>query len=647
MIGLDIETYSNVDLSKCGVYRYAESPDFEITLLSYSIDGADTVVIDLLSGEDIPDHVLEMLMDNKTQKWAFNASFERICLSRYFRDMGLIEGYLDPGSWYCSLVLAAYNGLPLSLKGVGTVLGLEKQKLEEGKDLIRYFCMPCRPTKKNKGRTRNLPEHDPEKWEQFKSYNKRDTEVELSIRTRLKRYPVPDYVWNEYHDSERINDRGIMIDSDFAKCAVDMDLKSHSDLAVQLQQYTGIENANSVSQLKSWLEDHQMEVESLDKKHLEELIETAPDEIKQILKLRQEIGRSSVKKYTAMLNAVCMDGRCHGMFFFYGANRTGRFAGRIVQLQNLFRNSINHLDTARDIVKTDDYDLCSTLYDSVPELLAQLVRTSFVPKPGCKFIVADYSSIEARVLAWLSGETHTIEAFANGEDIYCSTASAMFGVPVVKHGVNGELRQKGKIATLACGYGGSTGALISMGALNMGLAEEELKPIVDMWRSANPHIVKFWYDVDKAVKTAIKGRTTTRTHGLVFSVYSGMLFITLPSGRRLAYVKPGIGENRFGGESITYWGVNGTTRKWERIETFGGKLVENITQAVARDILCYAITNMVQYNIVAHIHDEVICEVDQSVTLEEVCEVMSKSPSWAEDLLLRADGYECAFYQKD
>lgn len=641
MIGLDIETYSSCDLSKCGVYKYAEASDFEILLLSYTVDDQPTLIVDLAKGEEIPKKVEQMLLDDQTPKWAFNASFERICLSRYFRDRGLITDYLKPESWYCSLVLSAYNGLPLSLKDVGTVLNLDEQKISEGKDLIRYFCM-CRNGK------RNRPEDDPEKWEHFKRYNMRDTDVEKRIRQRLMKYNLPETVWNEYHDSERINDRGIMIDVDLAKAAVDLDLKSHQKLAIAMQQYTGLENPNSVAQLKKWLKNHNVEAESLGKKELEELIASAPEEIKPVLRLRQQISKSSVKKYTAMLNAKCADGRCHGMFFFYGASRSGRFAGRIVQLQNLYRNSMPDLAAAREVIRMDSYEMADMLYDSVPEVLAQLVRTAFVPKKGCKFVVADYSSIEARVLAYIAGEQHTIDAFARGEDIYCATASAMFHVPVVKHGINGELRQKGKIATLACGYGGSVGALVSMGALRMGLKEEDLQPIVDAWRKANPHITNMWYDVDRCIKTAIKQRHETETHGLRFVVKSGMLFIYLPSGRRLSYVMPSIGTNRFGGESITYYGISGTTRKWEKIESFGGKFVENIVQAVARDILCYAMGNMQEkYHIVAHVHDEVICEVDRTVTVSEVCEIMGRTPPWIKGLLLRADGYECKFYMKD
>ncbi len=646
MIGLDIETYSSYDLKKCGVYKYAEAPDFEILLLSYTVDDKPTQLVDLANGESIPSEIVTALLDDETPKWAFNAGFERVCLSRYFRDKGMITGYLKPGSWYCSLVLSAYNGLPLSLKDVGKALKLDSQKMEEGKDLIRYFCMPCRPTKSNGGRTRNLSEDAPEKWELFKTYNVRDVDVEKAIRQRLMKYNLPSFVWDEYHDSEEINDRGIMIDAELAKSAVKLDLESHERLAKAMQEFTGLENPNSVSQLKSWLKDHEIDVESIGKKELEDLIATAPEDIKPILRLRQQISKSSVKKYTAMLNAMCEDGRCHGMFFFYGASRSGRFAGRIVQLQNLYRNSMPDLAAARAVIKLGSYEAADMLYDSIPEVLAQLVRTSFIPKPGCKFIVADYSSIEARVLAFLAGERHTIESFARGEDIYCATASAMFGVPVVKHGINGELRQKGKIATLACGYGGSVGALKSMGALRMGLKEEDLQPIVDAWRASNPHIVQFWHEVDRCVKKVIHYHGETRTHGIRFVYFSGMLFIILPSGRRLSYVLPSIGHNRFGGESITYWGIN--NHKWTQIETFGGKIVENIIQAVARDILCYAIHNMQRkYHIVAHVHDEVICEVDKSVTVQEVCEEMSKTPPWIKGLLLRADGYECEFYKKD
>lgn len=441
MIGLDIETYSSYDLKKCGVYKYAEAPDFEILLLSYTVDDQPTKLVDLARGETLPDEIITGLLDDETPKWAFNAGFERVCLSRYFRDQGLIRGYLKPDSWYCSLVLSAYNGLPLSLKDVGKVLKLDDQKMEEGKDLIRYFCMPCKPTKSNGGRTRNLPENAPEKWELFKTYNVRDVDVEKAIRQRLMKYNLPSFVWDEYHDSEEINDRGIMIDDSLARSAVKLDLESHDRLAKAMQEFTGLKNPNSVAQLKEWLKDHEIDVESIGKKELEDLIATAPEDIKPILRLRQQISKSSVKKYTAMLNAMCEDGRCHGMFFFYGASRSGRFAGRIVQLQNLYRNSMPDLSSARAVIKLGTYESADILYDSIPEVLAQLVRTAFIPKPGCKFIVADYSSIEARVLAFLAHESHTIESFARGEDIYCATASAMFGVPVVKHGINGELRQ--------------------------------------------------------------------------------------------------------------------------------------------------------------------------------------------------------------
>ena len=643
-LSIDLETYSSADISKTGVYRYSESPDFEILLFSYSIDGAPVQLVDLTCGEQIPDEVQAALSDPAVTKWAFNASFERICLSRW---LGLPSStYLEPQQWRCSMIWSAYLGLPLSLAGVGAVLQLDKQKLDTGKDLIRYFCKPCRPTKKNGGRTRNLPRHDPGKWEQFKSYNLRDVETEMEIQKKLARFPVPEFVWDEYHLDQEINDRGIRVDMQMVENAIDVDGWSRFDLKTQLQDLTALENPNSVAQMKAWLTQHGMEIESLGKKEVAAMLKDAPPDMREALILRQQLAKSSVKKYQAMQNCVCADGRAHGMFMFYGANRTGRFAGRLVQLQNLPQNHMDDLEQARALVRRADYDSLQLLYDSVPDVLSELIRTAFIPYEGGKFIVADFSAIEARVIAWMADEKWRLEVFKNGGDIYCASASQMFGVPVEKHGINGHLRQKGKIAELALGYGGSVGALKAMGALEMGIPEEELKPLVDAWRDANPNITELWWDVDRAVKEAVDLRTSSETHGIQFVYESGFLFICLPSGRRLAYVKPRIGENRFGGESVTYEGVGGT-KKWERLESYGPKFVENIVQALSRYILCFAMKTLRCCNIVAHVHDEIIIEADPRVSLEAVSEQMGRTPPWAKGLILRADGYETPFYKKD
>ena len=643
-LSIDLETYSSADIGKTGVYRYSESSDFEILLFGYSIDGAPVQLVDLTCGERVPEEVRDALSDPSVTKWAFNASFERICLSRW---LGLPSGtYLEPDQWRCSMIWSAYLGLPLSLAGVGAVLKLDKQKLDTGKDLIRYFCKPCRPTKKNGGRTRNLPRHDPGKWEQFKSYNLRDVETEMEIQKKLARFPVPEFVWDEYHLDQEINDRGIRVDMQMVKNAIEVDDWSHFDLTSQLQTLTALENPNSVAQMKAWLTQHGMEIESLGKKEVAAMLKDAPPDMREALILRQQPAKSSVKKYQAMQNCVCADGRAHGMFMFYGANRTGRFAGRLVQLQNLPQNHMDDLEQARALVRSADYDSLKLLYDSVPDVLSELIRTAFIPYEGGKFIVADFSAIEARVIAWMADEKWRLEVFKNGGDIYCASASQMFGVPVEKHGINGHLRQKGKIAELALGYGGSVGALKAMGALEMGIPEEELKPLVDAWRDANPNITELWWDVDRAVKEAVDLRTSSETHGIQFVYESGFLFICLPSGRRLAYVKPRIGENRFGGESVTYEGVGGT-KKWERLESYGPKFVENIVQALSRDILCYAMKTLRCCNIVAHVHDEIIIEADPKVSLEAVCEQMGRTPPWAKGLILRADGYETPFYKKD
>lgn len=643
-LSLDLETFSDVDLSKCGVYKYASSPAFEILLFGFSVDGGDVQVVDLACGEEIPVDILAALEDENVMKWAYNAQFERICLSSF---LGLPAGsYLDPSSWQCSMVWAVTLGLPMSLENVGAVLGLEKQKLTEGKDLIRYFCVPCKPTKANGGRVRNLPEHDMEKWQRFKAYNLRDVEAEMQIQQRLVKFPVPDFVWEEYRQDQEINDRGIGVDMDMVRQAIIMDGRSKEELSAAMQELTELDNPNSVQQMKQWLAQNGLETDSLDKKAVAGLLKEVSEPLKIVLELRQQLAKSSVKKYQAMENAVCADSRAHGMFAFYGANRTGRFSGRIIQLQNLPQNHIPDLAQARGLVKCGDYDALSMLYEDIPDTLSQLIRTAFVPQDGRKFIVADFSAIEARVIAWIAGERWRLKVFEDGGDIYCASASQMFHVPVEKHGVNGHLRQKGKIAELALGYGGSVGALKSMGALEMGLAEEELQPLVNAWRDSNPNITEFWWDVDHAVKECIKKRMPTETHGIRFDYQSGMLFITLFSGRRLAYVKPRIGENRFGGESVTYMGV-GSTKKWERLESYGPKFVENIVQATARDILCYAMKTLKNCAIVAHVHDEVIIEADMRMSVEAVCEQMGRTPPWAKGLVLRADGYSCSFYQKD
>ena len=657
-MSIDLETYSDVNITKCGAYKYAESDEFEILLFGVSVDGGPVVVYDLACGNSIPDEILAALSDENVTKWAFNASFERVCLSNwlkkhrpeYFTGYSIPEDpagqYLNPASWKCSMIWSAYMGLPLSLEGVGAVLKLQDQKLKEGKDLIRYFCTPCKPTKANGGRTRNLPKHDPEKWELFKKYNQRDVEVEMAIQKRLSKYPVPEFIWDEYHLDQEINDRGIMLDMDVVENAIAFDEKSKSALMLQMQNLTGIDNPNSVAQMKEWLSDNGIEAESLGKKDVKNMIPETNGDIKEALTLRLQLAKSSVKKYQAMQNAVCKDGRAHGMFQFYGANRSGRWAGRLIQLQNLPQNHMNDLAEARAIVRIGDYDTLQLLYDDIPDTLSQLIRTAFIARDGYKFIVSDFSAIEARVLAFLAGETWRSKVFAEGKDIYCASASQMFGVPVEKHGINGHLRQKGKIAELALGYGGSVGALKSMGALEMGLSEEELQPLVSSWRSSNPMITAFWWDIDRAVKTTISQRIQAEVRGIKFFYKSGMLFIKLPSGRLLSYVKPRIGENQFGGESVTYEGV-GSTKKWERIESYGPKFVENIVQAVSRDILCNAMKTLRHCFIVGHVHDELIIECDPRVDLKTVCEQMGRSPEWMPDILLRADGYETQFYKKD
>lgn len=657
-LSIDIETFSDVSLSKCGVYKYAESEAFEILLFGYAVNGGSVSVVDLAGGEEIPEQILSALSDPEVTKWAFHAAFERVCLSswlwknhpRQFRGYSIPEdpagAYLDPSSWRCTMVWSAYLGLPLSLAGAGAVLGLEKQKLTEGKELLRYFCAPCRPTRANGGRGRNLPLHDRDKWDRFRSYNRRDVEAEMSIQKRLEKYPVPEKVWEEYRLDQEINDRGIALDMGLVKNAILFDRQSRASLMETMKEITGLENPNSVAQMKAWLAENGLETESLGKKEVAKLIPDAPDRLKDVLRLRLKLAKSSVKKYQAMQDAVCKDGRARGMFQFYGASRSGRWAGRLIQLQNLPQNHMADLAQARALVRAGDYEMMELLYTDIPDVLSQLVRTAFIPRRGYKFIVCDYSAIEARVLSHLAGESWRSRVFAEGKDIYCASASQMFHVPVEKHGINSHLRQKGKIAELALGYGGSVGALVAMGALEMGMSEEELQPLVNAWRASNPNIVRFWWEVDRAVKTTIRQRVPTEVNGIRFQCRSGMLFITLPSGRSLSYVRPRIGENRYGGESVTYEGT-GQTKKWERIESYGPKFVENIVQAVSRDLLCSAMRTLSHCFIVGHVHDELIIECSPEVSLEAVCSQMGRSPDWMPDILIRGDGFETPFYKKD
>ena len=656
-LAIDIETYSDVDLLKCGVYKYAQSENFEILLFSYSIDGGSVRCIDIANGEEIPGEILDALTDPKITKWAYNAMFERVCLSEWLRrnhpdkfksyniDDETISGYLDPEGWKCDMIGVAYLGLPLKLADSVRVLGLDEQKMTEGKDLIKYFCVPCKPTKVNGGRTRNLPMHDREKWSTFRAYNIRDVEVEDNIHKRCSKYPVPEFVWNEYHLDQRINDRGIRIDIPLVEQAIAMDERSQKEMTGALKELTDLENPKSVKQLKDWLSEQGFEVESLGKKEVAKLIPTAPVELRKVLELRQMSAKSSVKKYTAMQNMMCADGRARGCFAFYGSH-TGRFAGRGIQLQNLPKSDTKELDIIRDTVKAGNYNLLYTLYDSVPEVLSELIRTALIPRDGYKFIVADFSAIEARVLSWLAKEEWRMDVFAKNGDIYCETASRMFHKPVVKNGINGDLRAKGKQCELSCGYGGSVGALRNMGAIESGMKEEELQPLVDLWRESNPKIVSLWYDIDSAAKRAIMGKTTTTTQGIKFECRSGMMFIHLPSGRMLSYVRPKIGINRFGSDSITYEGVD-TNKHWGRLETFGGKLTENIIQALSRDILCYAMQNLSDMFICAHIHDEVVIECPMDISVDTVCDIMAQIPSWADGLVLKAEGFESLFYKKE
>ena len=656
-LSIDLETYSDIDLKKCGVYKYAESPNFEILLFAYSVDNGPVQVIDLAQGEDIPTEVLAALTNDSITKWAYNASFERICLSvwlrrnhpEYFQSYSILEDtvgdYLDPSAWKCSRIWGAYMGLPLSLEAIGAVLKLSDQKMKEGKDLIKYFCVPCKATKVNGGRTRNLPSDAPDKWDVFKSYNKRDVEVELAIKEKLSKFPVPEFIWDEYHLDQEINDRGIGIDMQLVENAIDIDSKTKDYLMSRLVTLTGLENPNSVQQMKTWLSDYGIETESLDKKAVKELLYDADKKVSEVLECRQQLAKSSVKKYTAMQNMACDDNRARGCFMFYGANRSGRWAGRGIQLQNLPQNHMSDLEEARNLVRDGNFEALELLYDNVPGVLSELIRTAFVPKPGYKYIVADFSAIEARVLSFLAGEQWRIDVFKEGKDIYCASASQMFKVPVEKHGVNSHLRQKGKIAELALGYGGSVGALTSMGAIEIGLAEEELQPLVNAWRDSNQNITNLWWSVDSAVKQAVIYKSAAETHGLKFYYKSGMLFIDLPSGRKLCYVKPRMGVNQFGSDSVTYEGIN--NNKWTRIESYGPKFVENIVQAISRDILAYAMRTLSHCFICGHVHDELIIECSKDVSLEAICEQMGRTPPWIKGLLLRADGYECDFYKKD
>lgn len=656
MITIDIETKSDKDISKCGIYAYTDTPYFDILLFAYSIDGQPVQVVDMANGEEIPENVLAALVDENVIKKAFNVNFERVCLSKYLRknypqyfqsysiDEDTVGDFLNPESWHCSMIHARTLGLPSSLAEVGKVLGIEQQKMTEGKALVKFFCVPY-DTVDGVPQFHN-PKDYPDKWEIFKAYNKRDVGAELEIDRKLSRFPVPDFLWKEFYLDQEINDRGILVDMQLADKAISLDAEAKEELTVEMKRLTGVENPNSVYQLLDWLETQGYKSDSLGKAQVQELIKTTKEPVKSVLQMRLQLSKSSVKKYTAMKNTACSDNRARGMFSFYGASRTGRWAGRNVQLQNLPQNHLPDLTEARELVKYGSFEDIQMLYDDVPDILSQLIRTAFIPRQGMKFIVADFSAIEARVIAWLAGEEWRMKAFANGEDIYCASASKMFGVPVVKHGENGHLRQKGKISELACGFGGSVGAMKAMGADSLGLSDTELKQIVTDWREASPHITELWWAVDRAVKKAVKEKTATKTHGLLFSYEAGFLFIRLPSGRRLAYAKPYIGKNKFGGESVIYMGIN-AQKKWDRLESYGPKFVENCVQGIARDLLMYSMQTLSQYFIVGHIHDEMIIECPKDTKLDEICQQMARTPDWAKGLLLRADGYECSFYKKD
>ena len=641
-LSIDIETYSSTNLNQTGVYRYAGSKDFELLLFGYAIDFGPVKVIDLTQGEEIPYQVIKALDDPTIIKSAFNAQFERVCLSRF------VGHRLKPAGWHCSRVWSATLGLPLSLRDVGTVLGLPRQKITAGKELVRYFCTPCKPTKANQNRTRNFPYHAPDKWQQFKQYNQRDVEVEMEITQKLERFTVPQNEWENYWMDQNINDRGIRIDQQLVNNAIKCQNVFHDQYLQTAKKLTGLANPNSPLQLKDWLHQQGVKTDSLSKASVTQLLQTTTGKVHQVLALRQLLSKSSVKKYQAMQKAMCQDGRVHGLLQFYGANRTGRWAGRLVQVQNLPRNSMPDLEEARELVKQGNILALAMLYNSVPDVLSQLIRTAFVPSEGHHFYVADFSAVEARVIAWLSNEKWRQKAFAKNEDIYCASASQMFGVPVVKHGINGELRQKGKIAELALGYGGSIGALKAMGATKLGLTDDELPPLVQMWRNASPHIVQFWWDVDKAAKECIKTHLPQNTHGMKFIYRSGCMFLRLRSGRYLCYPQPKIGINRFGSESITFMGIN-TVKKWDRIETYGAKLVENIVQATSRDLLAEAMRRLgaTGNTVVMHIHDEAVIDAPFNRSLDTMVQLMTKVPDWANGLILNAAGFVSDFYKKD
>ena len=646
-LSCDIETFSDVDLIRCGVYKYADSPNFEMLLFAYAVDDGDVHIIDIAGGEELPEKIIQAIKSDTVVKTAYNAQFERVCLSRYLK---LPDGeYLNPQSWYCTAVQAAELALPLSLADVGSVLGLERQKMTEGKELIKYFCVPCKPTKSNGNCTRNRPCHDINKWETFKKYCMRDVDVERQIADKLKMYPISDEEHRLHVLDQIINDRGVLVDSELAEQAVKLNSIQTAVAVEQAYMITGLENPNSVTQLKQWLKEKGVEIESLSKKSVKSLADETDGDVSEMLKLRLLMAKTSVKKYEAVIRSVCSDNRVHGMMRFCGANRTGRWSGNILQPQNLPQNHLPDLTLARDIVKDGDFEMLDMMFGNVPNVLSELIRTVLIPKPNHRFIVADFSAIEARVLAWIAGEQWRIDTFRNGGDIYCASASKMFKVPVEKHGVNGELRQKGKISELACGYGGSVGALKNMGAVEMGVQENELQGLINDWRNANPHIVRFWYEVGNAAMKAIKEKTTVPLGKLVFAYERGILFIRLPSGRRLSYIKPRIGTNRFGGDSITYMGIN-SAKKWDRLETFGGKLTENIVQGTARDLLANALINAANagYDTVFHVHDEIICEVPNGYgSVDELCKLMCIKPKWADGLPLNADGFECEYYKKE
>ena len=642
ILEMDIESFSDVDLIKCGVYAYADSPAFEILLFAYSFDGGETQIIDLAQGEKLPAEVEDAIFDVSVTKTAYNANFERTCLSKHF------GRYIPPESWHCSAVQAAMLALPRSLEDVGRVLGLDEQKMKEGKELIRYFCVPCKPTKANGGRIRNLPRHAPEKWELFKTYCKRDVDVEKSIRRKLHNFPIPESEMELYRLDQRINDRGVLVDMGLVRNAVSCEHLHKEVVTKRAYELTGLENPNSVAQLKGWLGDMGMEAESLSKKAVAEMIAETDGEVEELLRLRLLMAKTSVKKYEAMERSVCSDGRVHGMLMFCGANRTARWSGKIVQIQNLPKNYLPDLELARDLVKQGRFEDIELLYDSTPNVLSELIRTAFIPKPGCRFVVADFSAIEARVLAWLSGEQWRLDVFTSHGKIYEASASSMFHVPMEEITKTSPLRQKGKLAELGLGFGGAAGALISMGALDMGLTEEELPPLVAAWRKANPHITQFWWDVDAAAIKAVREKQKTKVGKIIFEYKSGILFITLPSGRKLSYVKPRMAVNKFGRDGLTYEGIS-ENKKWSRIETYGPKLVENIVQGTARDLLAEAMLRVEEkgYPIVMHCHDEIIAEMPEGTgSVDEMCEVMAVQPEWAEGLPLRADGYQCSFYQK-